>query len=263
MTHSFLCLGLQTACTLPLRFPRWCLRCVTADEVLLPFVFVMDMIHWNCRKIYNRQFAVSLRNQKERNNQWKPNCFRFPLIKQQFRAISSLLCEDVEISARHKATEKIIYLLLFTLRPRNCLMNVLCVEPGDCFSAPIKGCEGPETSKFVSETNISCFPYVNDDSSSVDTVEWQIQGDTANEDSSGKGQHSYCDFNDVGKLLGCLFRTGHSEIGQLLFNQWLLIRGLGNDSARPRWLHYAVPSPDTAINIVIDKFSVSLISMKR
>lgn len=79
-------------------------------------------------KFYNRQFAVSLR-QKERNNQWKPNCFRFPLIRQQFQTISSLpqtVCEDVEISARHKATEKIIYLFLFTLRPRNCLMNVVC-----------------------------------------------------------------------------------------------------------------------------------------
>lgn len=57
--------------------------------------------------------------------------------------------------------------------------------------------------------------------------------------------------------------AGHSQDGKLLFNQFMVIRGLANDETRPRWLHYAIASPDTAINIVIDKFSVSVISMKR
>lgn len=87
---------------------------------------VRSTMAWICFivKLYNRRSRVVLVIEKK-SNQWKPNCFRFPLISQ--KNFSVIIDAKMMKSVRRKRPRRIIYLLLFTLDRENCLMNVVVI----------------------------------------------------------------------------------------------------------------------------------------
>lgn len=65
---------------------------------------------------------------KERNNQWKPNCFRFPLIKQQFQTISSLRCVKMLKSLPVIKRPRKLFIYYYLLSDREIAYWMCCVS---------------------------------------------------------------------------------------------------------------------------------------